>query len=377
MPSLVRANIFQRKTRAAITIIAVAIEVTAVLLIVGLTNGTLDEIAGRMEAVGADIFVQPAGSSPILGLSSLTMREQYVDVINNIEGVAASAPIYVWSATVDGGAPVNTWGIDERFQQVGARVEILRGRNLDGAADDCADEGSTTPCEMVIDRRFAEANGYDVGDTIEMMGTQWRVVGVARDGVGARIYVRLPVLQELLGQPNGVHAIFVKAADVNDIDELADRIEAAIPGVQTTGLEEYARALNENIGGLNVFRGAISGLAVSLSFLVILLAMYTSIIERTREIGILKALGGSKTYIVLTIMQESVLLSLLGVIGGYGLGRLTAWILTSTYPTLIVQFTWDWTVYASLLGLLGGIMGSFYPAMRAARQDPVRALREE
>jgi len=72
-----------------------------------------------------------------------------------------------------------------------------------------------------------------------------------------------------------------------------------------------------------------------------------------------------------------VLLSLLGVIGGYGLGRLAAWILTTTYPTLIVQFTWDWTVYASLLGLLGGILGSFYPAVRAARQDPVRALREE
>jgi putative ABC transport system permease protein len=185
------------------------------------------------------------------------------------------------------------------------------------------------------------------------------------------------VLQELVGQNGRVHAIFVKAADVDDIDELADRIEAAYPALQTTALEEYARALNENVAGLNVFRGAISGLAVSLSFLVILLAMYTSIIERTREIGILKALGGSKTYIVLTIMQESVLLSLLGVIGGYGLGRLAAWILTTTYPTLIVQFTWDWTVYASLLGLLGGILGSFYPAVRAARQDPVRALREE
>jgi len=377
MPSLVRANIFQRKTRAAITIIAVAIEVTAVLLIVGLTNGTLDEVAGRMQAVGADIFVQPQGSSPILGLSSLTMREQYVDLLAGMQGVAGAAPIYVWSATIDGGAPTNMWGIDERFQGVGARIDILEGRNLDMTPSTCAQSDAGGACEMVIDRRFASANGFSVGDTIHMMDTAWRIVGIARAGVGARIYVPLAVLQELLGQPNRVHAIFVKAADVDQIDELAARIQNEIPGVQTTGLEEYARALNENIGGLNVFRGAISGLAVSLSFLVILLAMYTSIIERTREIGILKALGGSKTYIVLTIMQESVLLSLLGVIGGYGLGRLAAWILTTTYPTLVVQFTWDWTVYASMLGLLGGIMGSFYPAVRAARQDPVRALRDE
>jgi putative ABC transport system permease protein len=377
MPSLVRAQIFQRKTRAAITIIAVAIEVTAVLLIVGLTNGTLDEVAGRMQAVGADIFVQPVGSSPILGLSSVATRDGYVDLLEEMEGVAGAAPIYVWSATIGGGAPVNTWGIDERFAAIGASLEIVAGRNLDLSSAGCAQPGAGQPCEMVIDTRLASSNGLGVDDTVNMMDTTWNIVGIARAGVGARIYVPLPVLQELVGQNGRVHAIFVKAADVDDIDELADRIEAAYPALQTTALEEYARALNENVAGLNVFRGAISGLAVSLSFLVILLAMYTSIIERTREIGILKALGGSKTYIVLTIMQESVLLSLLGVIGGYGLGRLAAWILTTTYPTLIVQFTWDWTVYASLLGLLGGILGSFYPAVRAARQDPVRALREE
>lgn len=377
MPSLVRANIFQRKTRAGITILAVAIEVTAVLLIVGLTNGTLDEVAGRMQAVGADIIVQPEGSSPILGLSSLSMFEQYVDLLADMEGVAGAAPIYVWSATIDGGAPVNTWGVDERFSDVGASVDILDGRMLDLAPSECAEEGAAIACEMVIDRRFADANGFGVGDTLTMMNTRWSVVGVARAGVGARIYVPLPVLQELVGQESRVHAIFVKAADIEDIDELAARIQTEIPEVQTTGLQDYSRALNENIGGLNVFRAAISGLAVSLSFLVILLAMYTSIIERTREIGILKALGGSKTYIVLTIMQESMLLSLLGVIGGYGLGRLTAWILTTTYPTLIVQFTWDWTVYAAMLGLFGGVLGSFYPAIRAARQDPVRALRDE
>lgn len=377
MPSLVRANIFQRKTRAGITILAVAIEVTAVLLIVGLTNGTLDEVAGRMEAVGADIIVQPEGSSPILGLSSVAMSEQYVDALADLGQVAGAAPIYVWPATIGGGAPTNVWGVDERFAEVGGSLDIVEGSNVDSGSVGCVQEGALDACEMVVDTRFAAANGFAVGDTVRMMDTEWNVVGIARAGVGARIYVPLPVLQALVGQPGRVIAIFVKATDIDGIDELAARIESDLPALQVTSLQQYAVALNENVSGLNLFRGAISGLAVSLSFLVILLAMYTSIIERTREIGILKALGGSKTYIVLTIMQESMLLSLLGVIGGYGLGRLTGWILTSSYPTLIVQFTWDWTVYASMLGLLGGILGSFYPAMRAARQDPVSALREE
>jgi putative ABC transport system permease protein len=216
-----------------------------------------------------------------------------------------------------------------------------------------------------------------VGQVVTMLDTEWRIVGIAQAGIGARIYVPLATLQELVGQPERAHLIFVKADNLDQVGELSARIETELPSVQTTALEEYSQALNQNISGLNAFRFALSGIAVSLSFLVILLAMYTSIIERTREIGILKALGGSKTFIVLTIMQESMLLSLLGVVGGYGLARLIAWIMTSSYPTLIVQFTWDWTAYASLLGLLGGVLGSFYPAIRAARQDPVRALRDE
>jgi putative ABC transport system permease protein len=368
MPSLVRANIFQRKTRAAITILAVAIEVAAVLLIVGLTNGTLGEVAGRMEAVGADIIVQPQGSSPIMGLSSLTLRSRHVDRLLQVEGVAAVAPIFIWSATIDGGAPVNTWGIDARFAEVGASLEILEGRNLDP---------SSSAVEMVIDRRWADANDVEVGQVVKMLATDWRIVGIAQPGVGARLYVPLATLQELVGMPNRAQIIFVKADSLDQVGALSSRIETELPGVQTIALAEYAQALNENISGLNAFRIALSGIAVSLSFLVILLAMYTSIIERTREIGILKALGGSKTFIVLTIMQESLLLSLLGVVGGYGLARLIGWLLTSGYPTLVIEFTWDWALYASLLGLLGGLLGSFYPAIRAARQDPVRALRDE
>lgn len=370
MLSLVRANIFQRKTRAAITILAVAIEVTAVLVIVGLTNGTLAEVAGRLQAVGADIFVRPAGSSAILGLSSMTLREEIVDRLQETEGVEAVAPIYIWTALVGGGAPVNTWGIDPRFEHVGAHLTYLDGRGLDFNSPSAARE-------MVIDRRFADSNGFGVGDRIVMLADEWEVVGVARAGIGARIYVRLSVLRELVGLPTRVHLVFVKAEQLDGTGELASRIEAEIPGVETTVLEEYAQTLGENIAGLNAFRIALSGIAVSLSFLVILLAMYTSIIERTREIGILKALGGSKTYIVLTIMQESMLLSLFGVIGGCGLGWLTAWLLMFFYPTLIIQFTLDWMIYASALGVLGGFLGSFYPAIRAARQDPVSALREE
>ena len=371
MPSLVRANIFQRKTRAAITMMAVAIEVMAVLLIVGITNGTLNEVSDRMQAVGADIMVRPVGSSPIFGMTSTSMpAKQVIEMLEAFPGVAAAAPIYVHVTTgVGEGSPVNMWGIDARFEDVGVGLDFLEGRNL-----------SFQPgaFEMVVDRRLASAADLSVGDTLrDVLNSTWRIVGIAGAGIGARIFVPLEILQELVGQDGRAHAIFIKADDLAQVGSLATRIENDVPQLETSLLEEYAEALYSSIVGLNQFNAAISGIAVVLSFLVILLAMYTSIIERTREIGILKALGGSKTYIVLTIMQESMILSALGVVGGYGLARLSAAMLIRVYPTLTVEFNWDWTLYASALGILGGIMGSFYPAIRAALQDPVRALRDE
>lgn len=366
MTRLVRANIFQRKTRAAITMFAVAVEVAAVVVLVGLTHGTIDEVAQRIQNVGADVLFQPPGSSPFLGFSSMTMPMQVADRMLELDGVDSAAPVLIWSTKEIGGAPVNIFGVDpQRFASVGGRLEMLEGRNLEGGFD------------VVVDRRLAAANGLQLGQDLRLLDETWTIVGISRAGVGARIYMPIETLQDLLGLPNRMHILFVKAADAAEVGEVAERIEQAFPGYKTQLLEQYSEALTEGFVGLNDFMAAISGVAVVLSFLVILLAMYTSIIERTREIGILKALGASKTFIMRTIMGESLLLCSFGVVTGFALTLLARWLLLALYPTLTVEITGEWLLYAGLLGLLGGLLGSLYPAMRAAKQDAIRALRYE
>lgn len=366
MTSLVRANIFQRKTRAAITMLAVAVEVAAVIVLVGLTTGTIDEVATRIENVGADLMLQPPGASVFLGLSSTTMPEAAVGKMEAVEGVESTAPVLVWSTKEVGGAPVNIFGIEpESFSSVGGQLEMLEGRHLRGGN------------EMVVDRRLAAAHDLEVDQELVLLNEQWRIVGVSRAGIGARIYMPIETLQELTGLRDRVHLLFVKAVAPAEVGRLAERIESTFPGYQTQVMEQYSEVLTEGFVGLNDFMTAISGIAVVLSFLVILLAMYTSIIERTREIGILKALGASKTFIMRTIMSESLLLCGLGVIAGFGLTVLARELLLGLYPTLTVEITLDWLIYAALLGLLGGLLGSLYPAMRAAKQDAIRALRYE
>jgi putative ABC transport system permease protein len=119
------------------------------------------------------------------------------------------------------------------------------------------------------------------------------------------------------------------------------------------------------------------GLAVAIGFLVIFLSMYTTVTERTREVGVLKSLGASKAYIARVILSETTLLCILGI----GVGILSAFLVRmffqSAFPTLTILITKGWLARAAIIAALGGILGASYPAWMASRKDPVEALAYE
>ncbi len=119
-------------------------------------------------------------------------------------------------------------------------------------------------------------------------------------------------------------------------------------------------------------------MAVTIGFLVIFLSMYTTITERTREIGILKSLGAGKGYIIDLILREAIVICIIGTLAGFGATAVGRKALTSVFPTLSVEYPGiEWAVWAALLALVGSIIGAFYPALRAASLDPVDALSYE
>jgi putative ABC transport system permease protein len=140
-------------------------------------------------------------------------------------------------------------------------------------------------------------------------------------------------------------------------------------------LKDYLSLMTStNLPGLSDFVNSMIALAVAIGFLVIFLSMYTTVIERTREIGVLKSLGASKGYIVKLLLSETGLVCAAGIAVGIGMSFGLRAFMVSSFPTLTIQITAGWILRAGLIAVIGGLIGSAYPAWLASRKDPVEAL---
>jgi len=369
MANLAAANVMHRKTRTAVSVLAVAMEVAMVMVLVGMANGTLNEIADRLEKVGADVLFQPPDASLLLGATTAVMPLKYIDLMKEqVPGVAEVTPVLNWLVSRIGeeSRAVNLWAIDyPSFAAISGGFDMVQGHPL-AEADD-----------LVMDTVLARATGMKVGDHIPMMNRQFNLVGVTRAGAGGRLYARIQDVQEAIGTPGKASFFLVKGKRGVQAEDLARALEQKFKGHKITPVAQVSKAMQDNAVGLKQFKEALTGMAVAISFLVILLAMYTTIIERTREIGILRAIGASQATVVRLVVAESFLICVAGVVVGMLLAVVGRWLLPQVFPTLSVTLTQEWTLIAAALGLIGGLLGSIYPAVKAARLDPIHALNFE
>lgn len=368
MANLAAANVMHRKTRTAVSVLAVAMEVAMVMLMVGMANGTLGDIAERLQNVGADVLFQPPDSSLILGATSAVMPMKFIELIQQVPGVKRVTPVLNWHVSEIKGESkaVNLWAVDyPSLAAISGGFDILEGRTL------------SQPDDLVMDSVLAKATDTRVGEALPMLNRHFRVVGICRAGAGGRLYARIQDVQDAIGTPDKASFFLVKGNSSLEADLLTQRLQERFKGYKITPMAQVSQAMQSNTVGLKQFKQALTGMAVVVSFLVVLLAMYTTIIERTREIGILRAIGASQSKVVQLVVSESALICLAGVVVGMGLAVAGRFYLPYVFPTLTVTLTRDWAIIAGALGLVGGLLGSFYPAFKAARMDPIQALNFE
>ncbi len=362
---LIVANVLHRPIRTIVSVLAVAIEVAMVIMVVGLCHGLVNDSAKRVEGVGADILVRPPGSSFLIGMSEGPMTVKIGDRLRELPRVLAVAPTFVHVNSV--GSLDLIYGIDlPSFNAVSGGFVYHSGGPFEG------------PYDILVDDIYAHSHHSKVGQTINLLNHDFRIAGIVEHGKGARRFIPLATLQDLMGEPDKATTFFVKCTDPAYTEQTADAIRTLLPTYTIMPIKQYMELMtSNNLPGLNYFITVMIGLAVGIGFLVIFLSMYTTITERTREIGILKSLGASKTYIISVIMREATLLTAVGIISGFIGSVIMRKVLLTLFPTLSVEMTWDWRLYAAALALIGSMVGAFYPALRAARLDPVDALAYE
>ena len=362
---MIVAGLAARPVRTLVSILAVALEVVLILVVVGLTTGISTETAKRTEGVGADIMFQPPNSSLFLAINNATMPVAIEDKIREVEGVTAVAPVQTLLNSSSGLEII--YGIDaKKFADVSGGFIWHEGGLFSG------------PDDVVVDDVYALAKKVHVGDQVELLNHKFRVAGVVEHGRGARLFISQKTAQDLTGMVNRASVFYVKIQDPNKVHEVIERMGKVFPTYGLRPLREYAKLMmSTSVPALDAFIQTVVFVALVIGVLVIFLSMYTTITERTREIGILRSLGASKGFIVSLIFQESAIVCVAGVVIGIGSSFLIAKAVSLVYPTLIVMITYDWIVKAAGFAILSGIIGSFYPSIKAAKQDPVEALAYE
>jgi putative ABC transport system permease protein len=365
MDSLVLSNLAHRPARTAVSVAGIALGVLLVVFTVGLTHGLLRERGKREANIGAQIMVRPAGPPSLSGGQTFTIPVAHAAELARVEGVRLTVPIGQNLDKSDSGLGSRLIeGIP--FEQYAALtgLRIKEGRGLQN--DD----------EVIVDSVWQQERNIAVGSTIQIYEQPFRLVGVYEPPGGGRMKISLSAMQKQVGFENRCNTILIAVADPGQQEQVATRIKETFPDDQIILTRDLPELYLSSVPALAVFLKVVVGVAATISLLVILLAMYTTVTERTRQIGILKSLGMSKGSIAWVIEQEAILVSVLGVFIGVLLTLLVRFLVMRT-TTLVVDVEIKWIVISLVVGLIGGSVGALYPAMRAARQDAVDALSYE
>jgi len=355
-------SIVARPVRSLLSVAAIAIQVILVLLIVGLTSGVISEWGKRVEGVGADILVQPPNSSIFFAFSSAVMQESLGEKIGELPGVDEVAPTLILTEPKN---LIMVYGIDyKRFNALSRGFLYRAGRPFE------------SPDEAIADDIIAQTQRLKVGDSITLLNHPFRVCGVVAHGKGARFFIPLKTAQEIAGVEKRVSMFYVRSK--GDTEGTRAEIRKLTPQDSVRSMSEYVTLMSSsNLPQLKPFTRTMVGLGIVISFLVVLLNMHTMVMERTREIGILKALGFSRLDVMRMLLGETLILTMMGSVLGIVLTFLTQAILRQTNPGLLILITPGWIFSAILLALGGAAIGAMYPALRAASYDPVVALAYE
>ena len=393
-------SLMANKLRAILTMLGVIIGVAAVIALMSIGNGVSESITGEIESIGTNLIVVSTDTDNSGGYQALSMAD-----VEALENPLRAPDISQVAATVQGNQEVVHAGKSVQTAVSGVTANYLLVNNLDEfqSGDGLTQNDMETAARVTVLGSDAAydlfGESYPVGESVKISGVSYEVVGVlAPSGSGftsndGNVYVPLTTAQSRLSNQRtrsgekAVSTIRVQAASTEQTDAALAQITEILRdehGISYASDDDFSLFSQSDLlstfdtitATLTAFLGAIAGISLVVGGIGIMNIMLVSVTERTREIGIRKAVGALKRNILVQFLLESVLLSVIGGFLGLALGWLTSMVMGQLLDlstvvdlgTVLIA-----TGFAAGVGLIFGI----YPAWRAADAHPIEALRYE
>jgi len=365
---LMLRQLLHHPVRMFLSMAMISVALLLGLVMKGLATGVMEEKIHRTEGIGADLMIQPPHSSYILGLGENVMPDSMAKKILEVKGVAATTPTATNVSFTNRFEAI--FGIDlPSFDRVTGGFQFLQGGPFTG------------PYTALVDDVYISTHHVKVGSTLDLLNHQFTISGVVEHGKGARVFVPLQTLQNLVS-PGKCAVIFVKCTSPGLAGAVLGRLReldgGALGGYQITRMSDLTSLISpSSFLGLKQFLLVVMVFAGIINFLVIFLALYVQMLGQTREIGVLRALGASRRYVLNLFLGEACLLCLFG--GGLSLllYLLTKTVVLSIYPSLHFLLPAGTLLRVAAIALSSAVLGGAYPAYRASASEPITALAYE
>jgi putative ABC transport system permease protein len=358
---LVLENLKHRWVRTILSAIVIGVQVTLLLTIVGLSEGMLQDSANRARGVGAEIWLKPESAGSFT-MASAQIDEKFTALVAKQPHVRIALGVVI--AQIFGFTSMA--GVDfDKFVEMNGGFRYLEGGPL------------MKPDDILIDEYYQREKKSQVGDELTLLNHKWHVAGIVQEAKLSHLIASKTRLQELTGNTGRVSEIVVKLDDPANKQAVIDHLNQLLKGnLRAVSIEELASLYSlNNFPQLKTFINVVIGLSVAIGFLVVFLSMYTAVLERTREIGILKALGAKPFTILNILVRETIVLAVIGSIIGILLSFAAKWLIMGIIPaSLQVVDVPGWWPIAAAIAIGGALLGAIYPGVKAARQDAIEAL---
>ena len=396
------ANLLHYKLRSFLSAVGIGIGICMLVTLSGLSRGSLYEVADRWESVDADLFAYPEiWEGNITSLTGVGVPDRWGEKIlrDHPQLVERVIPVFLWQVRLVGQFQLVA-GIDPKdFTAVTGGRDLTAGRLFDPddrfanwiedrllapPEDDDEPAVTITPVdllapehngmEIVIDTRLAQAGGLKLGQTVEIAGNAFAIVGIVPAGGMTRILMPRRTAQYLFGSGDITKStlLFIKLKRGVEANSAARRIAGL--GLEIVQLRQFRGMLENQFAIMFSYVDAVNAVVMLIAFLFIMITLYTMVLQRTRDIAILKSSGASNAFIVRQVMGESLLLTAGGTLLGIAASFAARPIIERFRPLLTVVITPRWILTALAVALLGALLSALYPAWRAARVDMVEAL---